>query len=140
MKLSGKRASTYIPRCIQINSKPVILHKNNHFFFRAVIHFPSLYLFPIIVFVLHAIIIAIAISVFVYLYSVTRSSSGKTPGYLYGFHFLNIFGLIWIMAFVTALAQMILSGSFATWYWTFNKRHVPHDTVLRATTTTFRWY
>ncbi|KAG8327586.1 hypothetical protein J6590_018025, partial [Homalodisca vitripennis] len=44
----------------------------------------------------------------------------------------NLFGFFWGVWFVTGLAQMILAGTFATWYWTFHKRNVPFFTLSRA--------
>jgi len=54
-------------------------------------------------------------------------------------HAFNIFGIFWGLFFVSALGQMILAGTFATWYWTFNKSDVPFFTVTLSTGRTFRW-
>jgi len=51
----------------------------------------------------------------------------------------NLFGFFWGVWFVSGLAQMILAGVFATWYWTFHKRHVPFFTLTRAIVRTM-WY
>uniref|UniRef100_A0A1B6JVG8 Choline transporter-like protein n=1 Tax=Homalodisca liturata TaxID=320908 RepID=A0A1B6JVG8_9HEMI len=51
----------------------------------------------------------------------------------------NLFGFFWGVWFVTGLAQMILAGTFATWYWTFHKRNVPFFTLSRAIFRTL-WY
>lgn len=38
----------------------------------------------------------------------------------------NLFGLFWGLFFVSALAEIVLAGAFASWYWAFNKpRDVP---------------
>jgi choline transporter-like protein 2/4/5 len=55
-------------------------------------------------------------------------------------HAFNIFGLFWGLFFVSALGQMILAGTFATWYWTFNKSDVPFFTVTQSTGRTFRYH
>ena len=41
----------------------------------------------------------------------------------------NLFGFFWAMNFVTAYAELVLAGVFATWYWTFNKSDVPYFTL-----------
>ncbi|XP_021948484.1 choline transporter-like protein 4 isoform X3 [Folsomia candida] len=38
------------------------------------------------------------------------------------FHLYNIFGVIWLLCFVNDLGDMVLAGSFAGWYWTFNRK------------------
>ena len=53
-------------------------------------------------------------------------------------HAFNIFGIFWWLFFVSALGQMILAGTFATWYWTFNKSDVPLNIVTISTGRTFR--
>jgi choline transporter-like protein 2/4/5 len=53
-------------------------------------------------------------------------------------HAFNIFGLFWGLFFVSALGQMILAGTFATWYWTFHKSDVPFFTVTVSIGRTFR--
>lgn len=42
---------------------------------------------------------------------------------------LNIFGFFWVMFFITALGEMVLAATFATWYWTFHKADVPYFTL-----------
>jgi choline transporter-like protein 2/4/5 len=58
----------------------------------------------------------------------------KYVNYLHAF---NIFGIFWGLFFVSALGEMILAATFATWYWTFNKSHVPFFTVIISTGRTF---
>lgn len=55
-------------------------------------------------------------------------------------HAFNIFGIFWGLFFVSALGEMILAGTFATWYWTFNKSDVPFLTVTVSTGRTFRYH
>uniref|UniRef100_A0A1B6ECV3 Choline transporter-like protein n=1 Tax=Clastoptera arizonana TaxID=38151 RepID=A0A1B6ECV3_9HEMI len=47
-------------------------------------------------------------------------------------HLINLFGMFWGIWFVSGLNQMILSSTFATWYWTFKKRNVPFFAVTEA--------
>jgi len=53
-------------------------------------------------------------------------------------HAFNIFAIFWGLFFVSALGQMVLAGTFATWYWTFNKSDVPFFTVTASIGRTFR--
>jgi len=55
-------------------------------------------------------------------------------------HAFNIFGVFWGLFFVSALGQMVLAGTFATWYWTFNKSDVPFFTVALSISRTFRYH
>jgi hypothetical protein len=54
-------------------------------------------------------------------------------------HAFNIFGIFWGVFFVSAVGQMVLAGTFATWYWTFDKSDVPFFTVTHSIGRTFRW-
>ncbi|KAK9719051.1 Plasma-membrane choline transporter [Popillia japonica] len=54
-------------------------------------------------------------------------------------HIFNGVGLFWGVFFISALCEMILASTFATWYWTFNKSNVPFFTVTTATLRTFRY-
>jgi choline transporter-like protein 2/4/5 len=53
-------------------------------------------------------------------------------------HAYNIFGIFWLMFFVSAVGEMILASTFATWYWTFNKSDVPFFTVTVSMARIFR--
>ncbi|XP_055298672.1 choline transporter-like 2 isoform X2 [Sitodiplosis mosellana] len=41
----------------------------------------------------------------------------------------NVFGFFWGIFFVSALGEMVLAATFATWYWTFHKKDVPYFTL-----------
>lgn len=41
----------------------------------------------------------------------------------------NVFGFFWGVFFVSALGEMVLAATFATWYWTFHKKDVPYFTL-----------
>lgn len=58
--------------------------------------------------------------------------------YLNTLHFGNFILWLWTYHFIHGVKCMILSGSFATWYWTMNKKQVPKDTVKRVTSTVIR--
>jgi len=51
----------------------------------------------------------------------------------------NLFGFFWGVWFISGLSQMILAGTFATWYWTFHKRNVPFFVLTRSIFRTL-WY
>lgn len=45
------------------------------------------------------------------------------------FKAFNVFGFFWGVFFVSALGEMVLAATFATWYWTFHKKDVPYFTL-----------
>lgn len=49
----------------------------------------------------------------------------EKENYVNYLHAFNIFGIFWGLFFVSALGEIILAATFATWYWTFNKSDVP---------------
>ncbi|XP_065576123.1 choline transporter-like protein 2 isoform X1 [Artemia franciscana] len=53
---------------------------------------------------------------------------------IYGLHAYNLFGFFWSMCFATSLAELVLAGAFASWYWTFRK---PKDVPLFPLWTSF---
>lgn len=61
------------------------------------------------------------------------------PTYAYFFVFIHVLGFMWALSFATGFAQMSLSGSFATWYWTMHKYYVPKYTVINCMATTARY-
>lgn len=52
----------------------------------------------------------------------------------------NAIGFIWLTFFITDLGKMVLSATFATWYWTFRKEDVPFFTVTVSIWRTFRYH
>ncbi|XP_034234903.1 CTL-like protein 2 isoform X2 [Thrips palmi] len=54
------------------------------------------------------------------------------PDYIKWLHVYNVFGVIWALFFISGMAQMILAATFATWYWTFNKKDVPFFVLTRS--------
>jgi len=67
-------------------------------------------------------------------------SSHEQEQYVDYLHAFNIFAIFWGLFFVSALGQMVLAGTFATWYWTFNKSDVPFFTVTASIGRTFRYH
>ncbi|KAJ8680920.1 hypothetical protein QAD02_016707 [Eretmocerus hayati] len=107
---------------------------------KALMFFPSLLFFPIIQFLMYLGVVTFAGSVCFSLLTVPSLPNGQTPAHIYVFHLINIFGFLWLGGFFRAFIQMILSGSYATWYWTLHKKYVPNNTVIRFIGTTARYH
>ncbi|XP_066993399.2 choline transporter-like 2 [Anabrus simplex] len=60
--------------------------------------------------------------------------------YLDYMHVLNIFGFFWGLFFMSAFGEMVLAGTFATWYWTFKKSDVPFFTLTHSLLRTLRYH
>jgi len=58
---------------------------------------------------------------------------GGNP-HIFRLQIYNIFGLFWGLFFVSAMAEMVLAGAFASWYWAFKK---PHDVPAFALSNSF---
>jgi len=52
----------------------------------------------------------------------------------------NLFGFFWGLFFLEALDQMVLSGAFASWYWTLDKRDVPKSPLISSFYRTLRYH
>lgn len=61
------------------------------------------------------------------------SSRHEVTSVFYLLHFVNFFGWLWTSNFVNGLKNIVLSGSFASWYWSPNKE--PRDSVTRSIAT-----
>lgn len=68
-----------------------------------------------------------------------RLDSKTSPGYLDLFHSINIVGFLWVMFFIRGFEYMVLGGTFASWYWTYNKDHVQNYSLLESTSRTIRY-
>lgn len=56
-------------------------------------------------------------------------------------HIYNVFALFWSMFFVSAFGEMVLAGTFASWYWAFNKsKDVPTFAVTGSLGRTLRYH
>ncbi|CAG7833342.1 unnamed protein product [Allacma fusca] len=56
-------------------------------------------------------------------------------------HLYNFFGLIWLLCFIEDFGEMVLAGSFAGWYWTFNrKKDLITFPVASSFSRTFRYH
>lgn len=53
---------------------------------------------------------------------------------------INVVGFFWTMFFITALGEMVLAATFATWYWTFHKSDVPYFTLTVGLGRTIRYH
>lgn len=53
----------------------------------------------------------------------------ENPPYTTALHAANLFSFFWTLFFIQGMEAMILAATFATWYWTFNKRNLPFFTL-----------
>lgn len=51
----------------------------------------------------------------------------------------NVFGMFWLMNFVSAFSQTVLAIAFASWYWTFHKKNVPFFALTTSVYKTVRY-
>lgn len=56
------------------------------------------------------------------------------------FQILNVVGFFWAVFFISALGEMVLAATFATWYWTFHKADVPFFTLTTGLGRTVRYH
>ncbi|XP_055842030.1 choline transporter-like 2 isoform X3 [Episyrphus balteatus] len=56
------------------------------------------------------------------------------------FQIYNFIGFLWLSFFISALGEMVLAATFATWYWTFHKSDVPYFVLTRAFGRTVRYH
>ncbi|KDR18085.1 CTL-like protein 2, partial [Zootermopsis nevadensis] len=64
----------------------------------------------------------------------------EKENYVNYLHAFNIFGIFWGLFFVSALGEIILAATFATWYWTFNKSDVPFFVLTVSIGRTLRYH
>ncbi|XP_015126817.1 CTL-like protein 2 [Diachasma alloeum] len=62
------------------------------------------------------------------------------PPYMKWMYLIHIFGGLWLYFFISALGEMTLAATFATWYWTMNKSDVPFFTVTVSLWRTIRYH
>uniref|UniRef100_A0A0B7AP80 Choline transporter-like protein n=1 Tax=Arion vulgaris TaxID=1028688 RepID=A0A0B7AP80_9EUPU len=81
--------------------------------------------------------------------NVSDSIGGELCGFIkYGkgdytiyLQIFNLFMLFWLVNFVAALGQLTLAGSFASWYWAFDKsKDVPRFPLFKAFYICFRYH
>lgn len=53
---------------------------------------------------------------------------------------INIVGGFWGVFFASAFGEMVLAGTFATWYWTFKKTNVPFFTLTESFYRAIRYF
>ncbi|XP_055380342.1 choline transporter-like 2 isoform X4 [Condylostylus longicornis] len=64
----------------------------------------------------------------------------QSPTLVTYFHIYNVIGFFWLEFFISALGEMVLAATFATWYWTFHKSDVPYFTTTKAFCRTVRYH
>lgn len=65
--------------------------------------------------------------------------SKVSQDFITGLQLFNMFGMFWLMNFVSAFSQMVLAMTFASWYWTFHKKNVPFFALTRSVLKTIRY-
>ncbi|XP_050532264.1 choline transporter-like 2 isoform X2 [Daktulosphaira vitifoliae] len=60
--------------------------------------------------------------------------------FITGLQAFNIFGMFWLLSFVSAYSQMVLAITFASWYWTFRKKDVPFFALTISVYKTIRYH
>ena len=43
-----------------------------------------------------------------------------------------MFGIVWLLFFISALDEMVLAGAFASWYWTLDKSKARRTPLLSS--------
>ncbi|XP_022170029.1 CTL-like protein 2 [Myzus persicae] len=60
--------------------------------------------------------------------------------FITGLQLFNVFGMLWLMNFVSAFSQMVLAITFTSWYWTFHKKDVPFFSLTSSFYKTIRYH
>ena len=56
-------------------------------------------------------------------------------------HAYNIFAMFWSLFFLSAMGEMVLSGAFSSWYWTFDKsKNLPPAPLSTSMGRTMRYH
>ncbi|XP_011311619.1 CTL-like protein 2 isoform X2 [Fopius arisanus] len=72
--------------------------------------------------------------------TVCRLQKENSPSAIGLAYFIHIVGGIWICIFLSAIGDMTLAGTFASWYWTINKHDVSFFTVSESLWRTVRYH
>lgn len=62
----------------------------------------------------------------------------EVPTEVHYFQVVNFVGCYWLWFFVSGFGEMVLAGTFATWYWTYDKSKVPFFTITTSMHRTIR--
>ncbi|XP_063972715.1 choline transporter-like 2 [Diachasmimorpha longicaudata] len=71
---------------------------------------------------------------------VCRLQRVVTPAGIVWAYFIHIIGGLWLGFFISAVGDMTLANTFATWYWTINKNDVTFFTVTMGFWRTVRFH
>lgn len=55
-------------------------------------------------------------------------------------HIYNIIAFLWTQLFISDVIQMVIAGTFTTWYWTFKKTEVPPFPLAASLKTTLKYH
>lgn len=73
-----------------------------------------------------------------FLINAFKSTDGSHYFIFFCLHVINFFGWTWTTNFIDGVKNMIVSGSSATWYWSYNKKNVPKDSVELSVATVMK--
>mmetsp|Transcript_24592 Transcript_24592/g.41222 ORF Transcript_24592/g.41222 Transcript_24592/m.41222 type:complete len:346 (-) Transcript_24592:796-1833(-) len=111
---------------------------------RAIKSMPLIIFFPIVPFILLAMLWVYAIVVFIFLASAGKyDKSTKLWSYdmrLQGFIVYHLFGLLWTNQFILAIGMCTISGAVATFYFTRDKKEMSSFPVVGAFMRTLRYH
>ncbi|RKO94587.1 plasma-membrane choline transporter-domain-containing protein [Blyttiomyces helicus] len=146
-----KEASTAMrsmPLIAWINRIPRINHFSISFVLVTPILTPTAVFFPFIPWFAMMALFAYFLWIMMYLATPTTAdvsvtvmgrtwSDPKESEYLQWYH---LFGFLWGWAFLSGVNDMTLAGSFATYYWTLDKNHLPALPVIGSFYRTLRYH
>ncbi|OXU19536.1 hypothetical protein TSAR_008965 [Trichomalopsis sarcophagae] len=109
---------------------------------KAVMFFPSSLAFPVLpnLFYILVTIFALIVLMNLLLMGELKNGNFEAPPHVYFLLIVYLFGFFWLCGFITGFAEMTLSGTFSTWYWTLHKAYVPKNTVLHCMGTTAKYH
>lgn len=62
------------------------------------------------------------------------------PSYINAIHAANLFNFFWTLFFIQGMEAMMLAATFATWYWTWDKKDVPFFTLTAGIWRSLRYH
>ncbi|KAI8803246.1 plasma-membrane choline transporter-domain-containing protein [Cladochytrium replicatum] len=113
----------------------------------AIAQMPLIVLFPVGIFAALVLLCAYFVVIMLYLLTPVKAVvlagfnvTYTDPNTSFYMQFYHLFGVLWGVAFVLALNQLVLSGAFATFYWTLDKHRIVPFPVLRSLYRAIRYH
>ncbi|KAF2073423.1 hypothetical protein CYY_005271 [Polysphondylium violaceum] len=109
---------------------------------------PSIFFFPIFIFIILCAFILYWVYIGVYLATSgdpTYDDDGNFQGYqdsttMRNMQIYHFFGLLWTIAFILAVNQCTIAGAISSWYWVQSKKDVPFFPVWASLWRVFRYH